>query len=133
LDKLTNAQKFFILVALYVLLSQGATPGGGPAPIKEPGLHVLYLYDTNKFVRAPKEIQSAINSNRVPALVGKNFARFSTSAPTETMPEPWKTAMTRPRPGMEAGWAIISNPGKGGYEGPIKTDDEMIELVKKYK
>ncbi len=43
----------------------------------------------------------------------------------------WQDALARKRTADD--WVIISNPGKGGYEGPLPADETaMLALLKKY-
>lgn len=112
----------------------------GPAPIPEPGNHVLIVYETAdqtaytqgqiNFMYSP-EVRQYLTDKCTKHGTGNGWYMLDKDAVMNAMPELWKKAMSRPRtmqverigPGgtktlAPAPWLIVSN-GKSGYEGPI--------------
>lgn len=126
---------FLMMVGGGLLLLTGGGPFVGAAPITEPGLHVLQIYNADQNRDLTPAKLSAVSSNRVPDYVDKKggkFKRFDVSTEQKNMDAVWVEAMKRKR--GELPWVIVSNaPYKGGFEGPLpETDDACLTLVKKY-
>lgn len=122
-----------ILGAVSLLLFAFGGSGGNPftpAPISEPGLHVLIVETTDDRGTIDKGqlavLQSTLIKQEV-AAAGGQFRQYDADHAPEL--EPWKTAMSRPR--TSTPWLIASNPGKGGFEGPVPSGDGAIDATTK--
>jgi hypothetical protein len=121
----------WVLIALAVFsLAKG---GGGilpvtPAPIDVPGLHVLIVEETDDRDTIDKGQLSVLQSTLVRqevAAAGGQFRQYDATHTPEA--EPWKTAMARPR--QSTPWLIVSNPGKGGFEGPLPASIDATKQI----
>lgn len=108
--------------------SSGSLPIVGPAPIDVPGLHVLIVEETDDRDTIDKGqlavLQSVLVREDVKAAGGQYRQYDANETPAE---EPWKTAMGRPR--QSTPWLIVSNPGKGGFEGPLPSTIDATKQV----
>lgn len=97
-----------------------------PAPIPAAGLHVLIVEGTEDRNSIDKGqlavLQTTIIKQEVAGAAGQ-YRMYDSENPPEA--EPWKTAMARPR--QSTPWLIVSNPGKGGFEGPVPGGENAIE------
>ena len=130
------------------------------APIPVPGFRVLIVYESGDASKMPPQQQNILYGKTVRdflqanCVVGpdgktKEFRIFDQDILGDS--KVWQDAMKRTRdkaaawqpktdengkvvgPASALPWLIISNPGKGGYEGPLPaTPDEFLTLAKKY-
>ena len=118
-----------IAVSVFMLAKGGgALPAFVPAPIDVPGLHVLIVEETDDRDTIDKGqlavLQSVLVREDVKAAGGQYRQYDANETPAE---EPWKTAMGRPRESTP--WLIVSNPGKGGFEGPLPSTIDATKQV----
>ena len=118
-----------IAVSVFMLAKGGgALPAFVPAPIDVPGLHVLIVEETDDRDTIDKGqlavLQSVLVREDVKAAGGQYRQYDDDETPAE---EPWKTAMGRPR--QSTPWLIVSNPGKGGFEGPLPSTIDATKQV----
>jgi hypothetical protein len=126
----------------------GPTPGPGPEPKPDPaplpdakGLHVLMVYETGATLTPGQQglifgqaVRDYLNQKTPVGEDGKTheWRIYDKDADTSGVPKVWQDAMKRERKSVP--WLLISNPGKGGYEGPLpESPDKFLELVKKYE
>lgn len=142
---------FWVAVLGLLVFSQYAGKGGctlpigpivGPAPITEPGLHVVELYNSS-YVRdlAPARL-GAHNSTRVPDYIqgkGGKFERVEVTTERAGIDPVWLPLLDKYKAALESDTGehftiVVSNaPAKGGVEQPLPiNDDEYLALVKKY-
>lgn len=118
------------------------TPPPGPAPIPDPGLRVLMVYETAELSKLPPSQLAALYSTGMRAYLSTACVKgadgktpewrcWDQNTPTDLAPDVWKRAMARPRTSLP--WLIVSN-GKAGYEGPMPlTEEEVRTKVKLYE
>lgn len=101
-----------------------------PAPIDAPGLHVLLIEETDDRDTIDKGQLAVLQTTQIQQDVkaaGGQFKQYDANNPPEA--EPWKSAMSRPR--QSTPWLIVSNQGKGGFEGAVPSGDGAIEATMK--
>lgn len=118
-----------IALAVFSLAKGGGALPFTPAPIDVPGLHVLIVEETDDRSTIDKGQLAVLQTTQVKqevAAAGGQFRQYDDdNAPAA---EPWKTAMSRPR--QSTPWLIVSNPGKGGFEGPLPASiDESLKII----
>lgn len=113
-----------------------------PAPIPDAGLHVLIIEETSQRSKLPaaqaaifqsKNMANYLNTNCPIDSGGKTHAwRVYDQNVTLVNEQPWvQKLMSRTRASVP--WIVISNPGKGSYEGPLPANDtDAIALIQKY-
>lgn len=116
-----------------------------PAPIPEPGLRVLMVYESlDAPPKVPKPQYDAMFDGNVRDWMTANCAVGPTNVAEwrmidkddlfigEEQPH-WKNAAMRPRRSLP--WVLISNGTTNrGYEGPVPADsDKFLELLKRFK
>lgn len=117
-------------------------PGPTPAPIGINGLAVLMVYESSEIlpigkqnVIAGKVVRDYLDSKCVtdPSWPnGKAYWITDKDVNAASVNKIWQDALKRPRQAVP--WIVISNPSKGGYEGPLpNTPEEAITLLKKYE
>lgn len=122
----------------------GPNPGPGPtptpAPIPAAGLHVLVVGDEAKMtgdqINALKstEVRTYLNSTCPKGPDGKSaeYRIWPSTVDTTNESQVWKDAFARTT-GKTYPWIIVSNPGKGGFEGPLPADQaSLLTLLKKF-
>lgn len=119
------------------------TPPPSPAPIPVAGLHVLIVENPRERANLKpeqlgilfdKKFHDYLNSKCVDdAEAGrKAWNIWTEKTDVSSIPKKWQDAMKRDRKSLP--WIIISNPTKGGFEGPLPENvDKTIELIKKYE
>ncbi len=119
------------------------TPPPTPAPISAPGLHVLIVENSRERANLKpeqlgilfdKKFRDYLDSKCVDdAEAGrKAWNIWTEKTDVSSIPKKWQDAMKRDRKSMP--WIIVSNPSKGGFEGPLPENvDKTIELIKKYE
>jgi len=115
-------------LAVFSLVKGGGIVPFAPAPIDAPGLHVLIVEETDDRDTIDKGHLSVLQSTLVKqdvAAAGGQFRQYDASESPAA--EPWKTAMSRPR--QSTPWLIVSNPGKGGFEGPLPNSIDATKQV----
>lgn len=112
-----------------------------PAPIPEPGLRVLIVYETADAGKMPPAQQNILYGQQTrdylnqKCVVGpdgktKEWRIWDKDVATGSESQLWQTAMKRPR--ASTPWLIVSN-GTTGFEGPLPaTVDDFLNLIKKY-
>lgn len=115
-------------------------PPTPPAPIPEAGLRVLMVYETAESLTPTQQaimqgqtVRDWLNAHCVKGPDGKTaeFRIWDKDINTAGASPLWQAAMKRPRTKLP--WLLISNPGKGGYEGELPASvDEMIKLLNQY-
>jgi hypothetical protein len=117
------------------------TPTPDAAPIKEPGLRVLIVYESADMAKYPsaqiaaiysQEFWSLLNTNCVKGSDGKtpDWRFFDQNVDVSKESAIWQAAMKRERKSLP--WILVSN-GVTGFEGPLPaTLTETSELVRKY-
>lgn len=116
-------------------------PKPDPAPIPAAGLRVLIIFETKtpeKLTAGQREIiySAKVRSHLGTVCVKENgWPGYRIYDPDTSMvgeTQLWRDAMARPRASLP--WVLISNPGKGGYEGVLPTDaNAFLSLLKKYE
>jgi hypothetical protein len=114
-------------------------PGPDVAPIPEPGLRVLMVYDSGVPLTAGqvsvlfgRTVRDLLESKCVVGPGGRTreYRVYDKGADLSVAPKVWKDAMARPRASLP--WIVVSN-GKAGYEGPLPaTVPEAVALVNKF-
>lgn len=109
------------------------------APIKEPGLRVLIVYESKDLPKMPASQQAVLFDKDVREFLGQSCVKAANVPEWRIVDQNvqvygeqqvWKDALARPRKSLP--WVLISN-GKSGYEGELpKTKAEFIELVRRY-
>jgi hypothetical protein len=116
----------------------GPTPPQPPAPIPGPGLKVAVVYESGENLTPEQnsilygeKVSAYLNQVAAPGPGGRKFWRIleqNRVYPPEL--QVWNDVLKRPRTSLP--WIVISNSATG-YEGPLPpTEDQTIELVKKY-
>lgn len=117
-------------------------PTPTPAPINEPGLHVLFIYETADLSKYPQGQVLIFNSatfrdwldqvcTNGTGAYKKAWRMYDKDTTMQYETKPWQDAMKLPR--TQLPWLIISNPTKGGYQGPLPaTIEETKTLIQKY-
>lgn len=127
----------WVLIGLAVFLlakGGGGLPSFTPAPIDVPGLHVLIVEEKEDRATVPTGQQSVLKSSLISQhVINEKKAEFRQYDDDPTITEePWKSAMARPRTSLP--WIIVSNPGKGGFEGPLPGSiDETLALIGRFE
>lgn len=121
-----------VVSVLNLVYQQGLIPGVvvTPAPIDVPGLHVLIVEESGDRNTVDKGQLSVLQTTLVKQEVvasGGEYRMYDANEPP--VEEPWRTAMERPRTSLP--WLIVSNPGKGGFEGPVPAGDGAIDATLK--
>ena len=135
----------------------GVTPGPGPgpepepepgpkpipAPIGLPGYAALMVYETKTATELPPAQQNVLYGKKVRDWLKTNclkdndnpngaFRIYDKDVDVSAESKAWQEVMKRDRKSVP--WIVISNPAKGGYEGPLPAnEDECIALLEKYK
>ncbi len=105
-----------------------------PAPISEPGLRVLIIYET---LETSTAIQDIVSGDKVRSYMNAKgvkggFMALDKDAPRDALPT-WVQAAGKRRPDNVLPWILISNHPLGGFEGPLPgTVTETLNLIKKY-
>lgn len=119
------------------------TPPPEPAPIPVAGLRVLIVYESKDLGKMPAAQQNVLYSKTVrdyltaKCVAGtdgktKEWRIWDADADTSAEGKLWQDVMKRERKALP--WVVISNPGKGGFEGPLPENaDKFLDLVKKYE
>lgn len=123
-------------LAVFLLAKGGGLPSivVTPAPIDVPGLHVLIVEEKEDRATVPAGQQSVLKSSLISQhVINEKKAEFRQYDDDPTITEePWKSAMARPRNSLP--WIIVSNPGKGGFEGPLPGSiDETLALIGRFE
>lgn len=117
-------------------------PTPDPAPIPVAGLRVLIVEETAERSKLPANqaiilgstvVRSYLNAKCAKGPDGKTpeYRLLDKDVSMTAESKHWQDAMARPRTSLP--WLIISNPGVGGYEGPLPgTVDETLALLKKF-
>ena len=115
-------------------------PNPSDAAINAPGLHVLMIAESGDTQTPPGKL-AVLNSAKIRQWCNENCAKDNASVgfrlydpdqPASLDYQHWQDAMKLPR--TELPWLIISNPGVGGYQGPLPDSvDETLQLLEKYK
>lgn len=118
------------------------TPPPDPAPIAQPGLRVLIVYETAELSKMPAEQRNVLYSKTVRDYLNskcpagadgrtREWRIWDKDVATDGESKLWQDAMSRPK--RATPWILISNSPKGGFEGPLpKTVDETLALIKRY-
>ena len=117
----------------------GPTPDS--APIKEPGFRVMIIFEKSKSTELPLNQQTIIFGKTTRDWLKENCVKVD-GEPDLRIYDPdddlsgdksyWREAIKLPRTKLP--WVIVSNPGKGGFSGPLPdTKEEFLTLVNKYK
>jgi hypothetical protein len=121
----------------------GPTPTPTPAPIPAAGLHVMVVYETADLPRMPRPQLLILYSDEVRSYLGTHcpvgpdgktpeYRFFDPNVHAAGAGKVWADALARPRQSLP--WCVISNPGKGGFEGPLPPDvPSFLALVKKFE
>lgn len=134
-----------------------------PAPIPEAGLRVMIVYESQDLPKMPPaqsaiiygaKVREYLNANCVVGPDGKTREYRFWDADVDASGESklWQGAFKRSKtkiaewepikdadgkvigPSSALPWLLISNPGKGGFEGPLPADvDAFLSLVKTYE
>lgn len=127
----------WVLIGLAVFMLASKHGGGlpfTPAPIDVPGLHVLIVEEKSERAAVPAGQQSVLKSSLISQhVINEKKAQFRQYDDDPSIAdEPWKSAMARPRTSLP--WIIVSNPGKGGFEGPLPGSiDETLALIGRFE
>lgn len=117
-------------------------PDVKPAPVQEPGLRVMIIYESQQLSIMPMAQRELLFSANVRAWLTTNCARINNrpewrfvdqNQPSVVDTPPMKAMFERPR--MSVPWLIISNGTKNtGFEGILPaSSDEMLRLLEIYK
>ena len=118
-------------------------PKPDPAPIPAPGLRVLIVYETADLAKLTAGQRAILYSAKVRAHLDSvcvkgpdartaEWRLWDQNVDASGESVLWQNAMKRARASLP--WVVISNPGKGGYEGPLPDGTEaFLTLVKKYE
>lgn len=119
-------------------------PTPTPAPINADGLHVMIIFETEDKAKLPPGQFDIIYGLEMRTWLKANCAADPQTGDQKAywivdkdeslsqLDKKWQDAAKRPR--QEIPWLIISNRGKGGYEGPLPADaGAAIKLMEKYK
>jgi hypothetical protein len=119
------------------------TPPPEPAPIPLAGLRVLIVYESKDLATMPEPQKGILYGKSSPdylsskCVVGadgktREWRIWDADVDASGGGKHWQDALKRKRDRLP--WVIISNPGKGGFEGPLPENAEkFLELVKKYE
>lgn len=118
----------------------GPTPQ--PAPVQEPGLHVLIVYETSQVSALPAAQRAILQSTLLMNWMNANCAkvdgrpewRFTDqNTPVQFATPFYQSAMTRPRTSIP--WVIIANGTKNtGFEGVLPANvDDMLKLLEAHR
>jgi hypothetical protein len=116
-----------------------------PAPIPVAGLRVLIVYETGEVALSlltpgqysalfSTKARAYYNSVCTPGPDGKTreWRIYDQNVKLAGESKLWQDVMQRPRSSLP--WLVVSNPAKGGFEGPLpKTFAETQALIEKYK
>jgi hypothetical protein len=117
-------------------------PSPGPVPIPGDGLRVLIVEESADRSKLPAAQQAVIFSKTVrdylnakcapdPIAGWKAWRIFDPDVDLSGEAQVWKDALKRPRGALP--WIIISNPKKGGFEGPLPENvQKTLDLLKQY-
>lgn len=121
-------------------------PKPDPAPIPAPGLRVLMLTETKNPILTvgQKEVlfSAKVRDHLDRVCANENgWPGYRIYDPTQTVAndfQVWRDVMVRVTTGAtkhkELPWLVISNPGKGGYEGPVPEGAaKFLELLKRFE
>jgi hypothetical protein len=116
-------------------------PPPDPAPIAQPGLRVLVVYETAELSKMPAGQRAVIYDRRVREYLNakcpvgpdgktREWRIWDKDVDTAGKSKLWQNAMRRPR--KSTPWILISTKIEG-YEGPLPaTVDETLALIKRY-
>ena len=109
-------------------------PTPTPAPIPAAGLNVLIVYESAELSKLPAAQWLVLFSQPFRDWLDstcKDWRIYDKDVSTANESKTWQDAMKLPR--QQTPWLIISNPAKGGYQGPLPgTVDETKALIAKY-
>ena len=116
-------------------------PPTPPAPIPAPGLRVLMLFETKNPETLTAGQRAVIYSAKVRDHLNKvcvkengwpGYRIYDPDTPMGGESKLWQDVMLRKRTSLP--WLVISNPGKGGYEGVLPNSvEEFLKLLKQYE
>lgn len=112
-------------------------PKPQPAPIQAEGLHVLIVFESKEKNLLSKEHFNIIYTLPFREYLDKVCSTDSNATAayriwdkdenTEYVEKKWQDAMSRKRDSIP--WLIVSNPTKGGYEGPLPNSLEETKAI----
>lgn len=117
-------------------------PEPQPAPINADGLHVLIVYESKEKHNLPKEQFNIIYTLPFREYLDKVCAEdpnasaayriWDQQEDTEYAAQKWQDVMKRNRNSVP--WLVVSNPSKGGFEGPLPNSiEETKAIIEKLK
>lgn len=117
-------------------------PPVDPAPIPAPGLRVLITYESKDLHNLTAGHRAIMYGAKTRAHMGSvcvkepdgtaGWRMFDKDTVMTGESALWRDAMARKRGGLP--WLLISNPGKGGFEGTLpSTPEAFLELLKRFE
>jgi hypothetical protein len=116
-------------------------PDPSVIPIAGDGLHVLFVEETKDRAKLTREQLGVLFDGDMrdylrSACPGEGLERrwylLDKDIPAGELPKKWADALKRPR--TSDFWMVVSNPAKGGWEGPLPADKATAKsIIEKYR